>query len=494
VKPQRLFKTLALALWVWITTSAQAHVGSPTVFFQGLAGSYPIRVTIRPPGVVPGLAQIQVIVSSGDATKVTVRPVRWDVGVKGSPAADTAVLVPGETNMYSAQLWLMKSGAFSVFVEVTGPRGDGVAIVPLNSIAVQRLVMTRGMVALFLAGGLFVAILLISVVGAAVRDARLPAGEEPSPVRRMRGWCARGITAGLLTAGLYLGNAWWNKVDKDYRLNRLYRPAAIQTELKTAPGGDRRLVLSFSQESHIDSTPLVVDHGHLMHLFLIREPDGGVFAHLHPKRVPQKDTNESVFNLSLPALPVGNYKLYADITRESGLTQTLTNNLSVPAPAAGPGISERTADSDDAVLIGAPEALSSVSMPGGFHLAPAFSDDLRVNEETNLVFYLTTANGATAPLEPYLGMYGHLMIENSDGTVFNHLHPLGSVSMVSQRLFAERERAGFLANKPLDQFCTAALPELSFPYAFPKAGVYRLWLQTKVAGQILTGAFTMTVK
>jgi hypothetical protein len=66
--------------------------------------------------------------------------------------------------------------------------------------------------------------------------------------------------------------------------------------------------------------------------------------------------------------------------------------------------------------------------------------------------------------------------------------------MVSQRLFAERERAGFLANKPLDQFCTAALPQLSFPYAFPKAGVYRLWLQTKVAGQILTGAFTMTVK
>jgi hypothetical protein len=494
VKTQRLCKILALALWVWISAPAQAHVGSPTVFFQGLAGSYPVRVTIRPPGVVPGLAQIQIIVSSGEATKVTVRPVRWDVGVKGSPAPDTAVLVPGETNMYAAQLWLMESGAFSVFVEVTGRRGEGVAIVPLNSIAVQRLVMTRGMVVMFLVAGSFVAILLISVVGAAVRDARLPPGETPSPVRRRWGWCARGITAVLIAGGSYLGNAWWDNVDKDYRLNRLYRPEGIQTKLNTDSGGHRQLVLSFSQESRIDSTPLAVDHGHLMHLFLIREPDGGVFAHLHPTRAQQTDTNESVFTLRLPALPAGNYKLYADITRESGLTQTLTNNLSIPASAAGAETSGQQADTDDAVLIGTPEVLSSVSMPIGLHLAPAFSDDLRVNEETNLVFYLTTADGAAAPLQPYLGMYGHLMIENSDGTVFNHLHPLGSVSMVSQRLFAERERAGFLANKPLDQFCTAALPQLSFPYAFPKAGVYRLWLQTKVAGQILTGAFTMTVK
>jgi hypothetical protein len=91
-------------------------------------------------------------------------------------------------------------------------------------------------------------------------------------------------------------------------------------------------------------------------------------------------------------------------------------------------------------------------------------------------------------------MYGHLIIENADGTVFNHLHPLGSVSMVSQRQFAEREQAGYLANKPLDQFCTAAMPTLSFPYAFPKPGMYRVWLQTKSAGKILTGGYTLIVK
>ena len=82
--PATLVKTISGAMWLWSACAAQAHVGSPTVFFQGLAGSFPVRVTIEPPGVVPGLAQIHVVVSSGDATRVTVRPVRWDVGVKGS--------------------------------------------------------------------------------------------------------------------------------------------------------------------------------------------------------------------------------------------------------------------------------------------------------------------------------------------------------------------------------------------------------------------------
>jgi hypothetical protein len=492
--PAKCVKTIFMVAWLWAACDTQAHVGNPTVYFQGLAGSYSIRVTIEPPGVVPGLAQIHVVVSSGDATGVTVRPVRWDVGVKGSPAPETAVLVPGETNMFTSQLWLMESGAYSVFVEVSGPRGEGIAIVPLNSVATQRLVMTPEMSLIFLVAGTFVMVLLISLVGAAVREARLPPGQEVSPLRRRRGWYARGITAGVIGAALFLGDKWWNSVDLNYRNNRLYRPQSIQTELEPGAGGQRELVLRFSPKSRIDATPLVPDHGRLMHLFLIREPDGGVFAHLHPNRKHQEAADQTVFTAPLPALPAGQYKLYADITHESGLTQTLTNSLRIPAPDVAADVAVPLAESDDAISLSAPAEVSTVAFPGGLRLDRAFSEEMPANQETNLVFHLTTANGAEAELEPYLGMYGHLIIENSDGTVFNHLHPLGSVSMVSQRLFAEREKSGYLANQPLDQFCTAAGPDLSFPYAFPKAGVYRLWLQTKVAGHILTGAYILSVK
>ncbi len=90
-------------------------------------------------------------------------------------------------------------------------------------------------------------------------------------------------------------------------------------------------------------------------------------------------------------------------------------------------------------------------------------------------------------------MYGHLMIQNADGSVFTHLHPLGSISMVAQRRFAEREHTTYLANQPLDLLCAPPSRTLAFPYAFPKPGRYRLWLQVKLDGKVRTTGFSVTV-
>jgi hypothetical protein len=66
---------------------SMAHVGSPNTFFAGDAGPYPIRVTVRLPGVIPGLAQITVSTTgqAGDAIRaVTVQAVQWNVGPEGA--------------------------------------------------------------------------------------------------------------------------------------------------------------------------------------------------------------------------------------------------------------------------------------------------------------------------------------------------------------------------------------------------------------------------
>ncbi len=471
-----------------------AHVGSPTVFFQGLAGKYPVRVTIEPPGVVPGLAQIHVVVSSGDVRQVSVRPVRWDVGVKGSPSPDIAVLVPGETNMFSAQLWLMASGAYSVFVQVSGAQGDGTAIVPLNSVASQRLVMSPGMAALFAVAGSFVVILLVTIVGAAIREGRVPPGEEISESRQRRGWYGRGIAAALILTALFLGNKWWDIVDKDFRFERLYQPQSIQTKLDTDAAGHQQLTLEFL--------------AHFTHRFHSAD------SRSRAADAPVPDSRTGRRSLRAPASPASisrgpgqNRHHHRPTPPTRGTKQTKSRHHARKRPDSNahqrignPAVrtphpdTQSLAESDDAVSLSAPTDTSRVTFSEGFRLDRDFPNELAVNQETNLVFHLTTESGGEATLEPYLGMYGHLIIENADGTVFNHLHPLGSVSMVSQRQFAEREKAGYLANKPLDQFCTAAVPELSFPYAFPKAGVYRLWLQTKTDGHILTGGYTLTVK
>jgi hypothetical protein len=98
---------------VAVVAIASAHVGSPNVVFDGSAGPYPVRVVVRPPDVVPGLAEVIVRVDEKDANDiqhVVIRPVFWRVGQKGAPQGDDAPRVAGQQNVYSGQLWLMSRG------------------------------------------------------------------------------------------------------------------------------------------------------------------------------------------------------------------------------------------------------------------------------------------------------------------------------------------------------------------------------------------------
>src|SRR5258708_20833874 len=103
----------------------------------------------------------------------------------------------------------MDSGAYRVFVDVSGPQGHGTAIVPLNSLALQRLTMPRWMSFFFLGVGLFLLALLVSVVGAAVREAGLPAGQEPSPARRRLALFAMVFMVLIAAFLVHFANGWW---------------------------------------------------------------------------------------------------------------------------------------------------------------------------------------------------------------------------------------------------------------------------------------------
>jgi len=100
-------------------------------------------------------------------------------------------------------------------------------------------------------------------------------------------------------------------------------------------------------------------------------------------------------------------------------------------------------------------------------------------------FHLEDAQGkAISDLEPYMGMAGHAEFVKSDQSVFAHIHPAGSVSMAS--LMIAQKDSGL----PMDHGAMNAIPaEVSFPYAFPQPGDYRLFVQMKRHGEIETGVF-----
>jgi len=82
-------------------------------------------------------------------------------------------------------------------------------------------------------------------------------------------------------------------------------------------------------------------------------------------------------------------------------------------------------------------------------------------EKTLLYFHLEPAEG----LEPYLGVWGHMLIVSDDLVDMIHTHP----------------------------FIADGGPQVQFDVIFPRARVYRVWVQFQRKGVVDTVAFNVPV-
>jgi len=503
-----------------ITLATRAHVGSPDTYFEGAAGPYPVRIIVRNPGVVPGLVQISVrLLAPRSVQRVLVLPVYWDPMTAAPPPPDVAQRVPGDATLYSAALWLMRDGSYSVRVTVEGSEGTGVVLVPVMAVATGRLPLAKSLAAGLVALGALLLAGAITIVGAAVRESVLEPGVAPDGRRIWRARLAMAAGAALLAFASLGGRAWWNGVDAAYR-SGLYRPFHATATVR-GTGARPVLRLAIDDTAWINPqrqwTPLVPDHGHLMHLFLVRDSTLDAFAHLHP--LPH---DSATFEADLPPLPPGGYRVYADIVHESGFAQTLLTSVDVALLAGA----WRPSDPDDAWIetgkreAGRGKTDSAVLSDGSTMTWQRGDSALVVNRDASLTFTVARPDGRPAVLEPYMGMAGHAMIARDDGAVFVHLHPAGTISVAAQETFQLRQPGDTirgLLGRRLTEMHTSREPgagsreqdphlsngapcsllpapcSLSFPYAFPQPGHYRLWVQVKRDGRILTGVFDADV-
>jgi hypothetical protein len=427
-------------------------VGSPDVFFEGEAGPYRLLVTIRPPQVIPGVAEVEIRSASPEVRQVRIVPLPMTgPAARLAPVPDVAQPSKEDPQFYTGSLWLMATGSWQVRISVDGTQGAGTISVPVPALSMRILGMQKTLAGILVVLGLVLVGGIVSIVGAGAREAQLAPGAAPDAARVRGARTAMAVTVVAVIAVLGLGLTWWNSEAAGYQRN-VFRPLRLQTTLENG----NRLQLRLADPGWLNrqTDDLIPDHNHLMHLYVIRVPEMDLVWHLHPEQT------EPTATVDLPA--TAGAELGGD-----------------DAGGGGPAVSK--ADYNRSVAL----------LPDGYRMVwERGSSPLRARQPNEFRFRVENASGQPAnDMELYMGMQGHAAFVSPDGSVFAHVHPSGSVPMAALTL------AGSADPHAAHVMVASGMPsEVSFPYGFPKPGAYRIVVQVKRGGHVETGMFDARVE
>jgi hypothetical protein len=357
--------------------------------------------------------------------------------------------------------------------------------------------MDLGLGVLLVLLGLLLVFGLVAMTRSGIREAKLAPGVKPTSNDKRRAAVGTVIAAAIVAAVLWGGNAWWSSEVSTFNA-RVYKPLLMNASLDP----DGTLALKLKEPGWMNARgpgaftsvlfvrkmdDLVPDHNHLMHLYALREPGLDVIYHLHP------DQEEAgFFQLTLPSMRAGTYRLYADIVHANGFAETLVTSVELPSVAG------RELAGDDAMGTAKPwqEAVKSnaFTLPDGYRMEWLQGKSLPHAKEASLFRFRLLAPDGSTPKDMtfYMGMLGHAAFVKTDGTAFAHIHPDGSASMAALMMAGESPM-----NMGMDMpgmKMDAGLPnEVDFPYGFPSAGRYRIIVQMKHGATVETGIFDADV-
>ncbi len=529
-----------------------AHIGSPGVVMQGKAGPYNLMVNVEPPDVIPGVAKVTVYMQGEEISAVNARAIYFRTGDEGAPKAEALVQVAGQPGQFAGEVWMMATGSSSIQLLLEGPKGKGELIVPVVAVSTATRDMPASTGYLLAGLGLFLVILMMTIIGSSVSDGLTAKGEGITG-KRLRNRRI-GFTVGLLACAgiLYGGNAWWQSWANDYNQYK-YKPFSATSALviKDSTQYLQFRIDTLNKQRSASLRFVVPDHGKMMHMFIMRIPAMDAFAHLHPQRL-----DSATYTSILPSLPKGKYLVFSDIVYLSGYTETIKDTFLLENDIAD---HNRKLDKDDAYAFALPANLVDAAPPKGeeenFFICGKPGTGVKLKDGSsmvweeqkdesmyagkvyNLQFAVYAPDGKPAELDAYLGMGGHAAVIRNDGNVYIHMHPAGTINMAAQNVLNKRVAdTTKLAMYPTDAKAFSdsvdtwmqyvnSLPEalrdsllmtdmpfennmdasmvmdgethsnmLSFPYVFPAAGQYRIWVQVKRNGQVLTAAFDKLVE
>lgn len=488
-------RNLLLFFGLMLPAIASAHVGSPDTFFEGNAGPYRLFVTVRMPEAIPGIAEVEIRAESNDVTIIRIEPLRLTgSGSEYAPRPENMKRSAVDPQLFLGNVWLMEFHALQLRVEVEGRHGEAALAVPLMAEAQRTLQMGRRVGSLLFAFMIFLAVTFVLILRAALGEAKQEPGRVVDHRNAAKIRWATAFSIVFVLAVLALGNTWWNAEANAYSLRVMKPPTlgAVVDErgylsLSFPPGPSpvqtfghfgRRLAWAELLKN------LRPDHDHIVHLFLIRAPAWDYFCHLHPTM-----DAKGILSQNLPALPAGNYKIFADVVTENGLAVTMVGEVNLPEIAGTP------LSGDDSMSARGSAQVSTNSSSSDLRDARMIWErdaaPLHARAPSRLRFRVLDLRGrSVSDLEPYMGMAGHLVVLRSDGTVFAHVHPAGSVAMASLELAQKSLEPDGVSLMHHPAFSS----EVAFPYGFPQPGDYRLFVQVKRNGRVHTGVFDAHVE
>ena len=174
-------------------------------------------------------------------------------------------------------------------------------------------------------------------------------------------------------------------------------------------------------------------------------------------------------------MPAGRYELFGDLVHRTGVSETVT------AVVRDAGIRGRALSGDDS-------RWSAADADRRGRIVWVRDEQPLVRKRlTMFTFRVEDESGQPArDLELYMGMPGHAVFIRRDRGVFAHVHPSGSAPMAALEIAAQADAAHAPRRR--------ARPTVSFPYGFPEPGDYRIFVQVKRAGEVMTGAFDAHVE
>lgn len=493
-----------VCVWMFVGVApAYAHVGSPDVYAEGQAGPYKLYVVVRPPQAIPGIADIEVRAESAGIHGIQITPIPLTGEAAAHPPVPEAMKQPSnDAQFFTGHLWIMATGSWQIRFTASGDQGSGVLSIPVPAKAMATRTMTGGLGALLAGLGLLLVVGMVGIVGAAAREAKLAPGAGVPQKNRKSSLIAMTVTFAVLVAGLVLGNAWWKSEASAYS-QYIYKPLSMAATLQNGSVLDLKLHdPGWLLQRKLDD--FIPDHDHIMHLYMIRWPQMDVVFHLHPQ-----PTTTGEFQLPLPTVPAGTYHLYADVVHKSGFPETIVGAIDLPALAGRP------LAGDDAEGTGRPVSGSAeqgagnprgpadqrFKLPDGYTMVWRQPAVLVAKAPADFQFALLDPQGnAPRDMALYMGMLGHAAFVKTDGTTFAHIHPTGTVSMAAFMManpksgMSESGAAGGM-DMPGMKMEHDSLPNaVGFPYGFPSAGTYRIFVQMKHGATIETGIFDATVR